>query len=111
MDKRAAAMREAAMNAPMETFGGHTMPIITGPSYATAGADAERARVVAWAKTIGHEQVMASVAIGAWLSAALDDPAVCEAMKADIRRWFSSGQPFAETFVQGVEAGEHWRDA
>jgi hypothetical protein len=104
MDKREKAMREAA-------DGVDPFPPHWNQRIATAGADAERARVVAWAKTIGHEQVMASVVIGAWLSAALDDPAVCEAMKADIRRWFSSGQPFAETFVQGVEAGEHWRDA
>jgi hypothetical protein len=26
--------------------------------------------------------------IGAWLAAALDDPTVCEEMKADIRAWF-----------------------
>ena len=38
-----------------------------------------------------HESVFASVALGKWLSAALDDPNVCEEMKADIRRWFSSG--------------------
>lgn len=38
-----------------------------------------------------HEAVMASVAVGGWLSAALDDPKVCDAMKADIDRWFSSG--------------------
>jgi hypothetical protein len=106
MDKRAAAMREAAIGVDPLLYQSPTSERV-----ATAGADAAEARVVAWAKTIGHEQVMASVAIGAWLSAALDDPAVCEAMKADIRRWFSSGQPFAETFVQGVEAGEHWRDA
>lgn len=31
--------------------------------------------------------------IGAWLSAALDDPAVCEAMKDDIRAWFDAGEP------------------
>lgn len=30
-------------------------------------------------------------AIGSWLSAALDDPKVCEAMKADIREWFGGG--------------------
>lgn len=30
-------------------------------------------------------------AIGSWLSAALNDPNVCEAMKADIREWFDSG--------------------
>lgn len=38
-----------------------------------------------------HESVMASVALGKWLSAALDDDGVCEEMKADIRRWFSAG--------------------
>jgi hypothetical protein len=32
--------------------------------------------------------------LGKWLSAALDDPAVCEAMKADVRAWFDAGQPF-----------------
>lgn len=37
--------------------------------------------------------VMASVNLGVWLSAALDDPNVCEAMKADIREWFSAGEP------------------
>lgn len=29
-------------------------------------------------------------AIGAWLSAALDDPNVCDDMKTDIREWFDS---------------------
>ena len=38
-----------------------------------------------------HEAVQASVAVGGWLSAALDDPNVCAAMKADINRWFSAG--------------------
>lgn len=28
--------------------------------------------------------------IGAWLSAALDDPSVCEEMKSDIRQWFET---------------------
>jgi hypothetical protein len=28
--------------------------------------------------------------IGKWLSAALDDPAVCDAMKADINAWFAA---------------------
>ena len=37
--------------------------------------------------------VMASVNLGAWMSAALDDPAVCAAMKADIQEWFSAGEP------------------
>lgn len=39
--------------------------------------------------------IMASVKLGKWLSAALDDPAVCEAMKADIHEWFSAGEPVA----------------
>lgn len=30
-------------------------------------------------------------AVGSWLSAALDDPSVCEEMKADIREWFDGG--------------------
>jgi hypothetical protein len=29
-------------------------------------------------------------ALGKWLSAALDDPNVCDEMKADIRAWFDS---------------------
>ena len=47
---------------------------------------------VAWHKP-AHRAVMASVRLGAWLSAALDDPNVCDAMKADIREWFSAGEP------------------
>jgi hypothetical protein len=31
--------------------------------------------------------------IGWWLSAALEDPAVCEEMKADINAWFEAHQP------------------
>ena len=38
-----------------------------------------------------HEAVQASVDVGGWLSAALDDPNVCDAMKTDINRWFSAG--------------------
>ena len=29
--------------------------------------------------------------VGSWLSAALDDPKVCDAMKSDIRDWFDNG--------------------
>lgn len=32
-------------------------------------------------------------ALGAWMSAALDDQNVCAAMKADIQAWFDVGQP------------------
>lgn len=38
----------------------------------------------------------ASDRLGAWLSAALDDPGVCAEMKADINAWFSAGQPLPE---------------
>lgn len=33
-------------------------------------------------------------AVGSWLSAALDDPKVCEDMKNDIREWFDEGGYF-----------------
>lgn len=33
--------------------------------------------------------------IGGWLSAALDDPSVCEDMKNDIRAWLNAGSPSA----------------
>lgn len=32
--------------------------------------------------------------VGSWLSAALDDPKVCDDMKADIRQWFDAGGHF-----------------
>ena len=32
--------------------------------------------------------------LGKWLSAALDDPNVCDEMKRDIHAWFSTGMPF-----------------
>jgi len=44
---------------------------------------------------INHRAVMASVKLGAWLSAALDDPDVCDEMKSDIKEWFSAGDPSA----------------
>lgn len=40
-----------------------------------------------------HRSIMASVQLGKWMSAALDDPNVCDAMKADIKEWFSAGEP------------------
>lgn len=52
----------------------------------------KRADSISWHKP-AHRAVMASVNMGRWLSAALDDPKVCEAMKADIREWFSAGEP------------------
>ena len=35
----------------------------------------------------------ASDALGKWMSAALEDPAVCQEMKNDIQEWFAAGQP------------------
>jgi hypothetical protein len=35
----------------------------------------------------------AAEALGAWLSAAQEDPNVCDQMKADIAAWFEAGQP------------------
>ena len=43
-----------------------------------------------------------SMAIGSWLSAALDDPKVCEEMKRDIRLWMDAGQPIP---TSGIPAG------
>lgn len=51
-----------------------------------------------------HAAVMASVALGGWMSAALDDPAVCEAMKADINRWFSAGFLYLNEVRELIEA-------
>lgn len=35
-----------------------------------------------------NDLVDACEKLGSWMSAALDDPKVCDAMKADIRNWF-----------------------
>lgn len=37
--------------------------------------------------------------LGKWLSAAMDDPNVCDAMKADINAWFNAGQPVPNAAV------------
>lgn len=50
------------------------------------------AGLVARTKAQGRT-TMASAKLGPWLAAALDDPAVCDEMKADIREWFSAGEP------------------
>jgi hypothetical protein len=39
----------------------------------------------------------ANTAVGAWLSAALEDPGVCAEMKADISKWFETFDPSAVT--------------
>ena len=50
-----------------------------------------------------HRAVLANVKLGSWMSAALDDATVCEEMKADIREWFSAGEPM-ETLCQALAA-------
>jgi hypothetical protein len=53
------------------------------------------------------EQARASEALGGWMSAALDDPAVCDAMKADIQAWFDAGKPaFAGVVTDTLERRE-----
>lgn len=42
--------------------------------------------------------------IGWWLSAALDDPAVCEEMKSAINEWFVSGQPAPDLHAEMLAA-------
>lgn len=39
----------------------------------------------------------AEEALGGWLSAALDDPAVCAEMKADIQAWMDEKAPYRRT--------------
>lgn len=43
----------------------------------------------------------AADSLGSWMSAALDDPAVCEAMKTDIRAWFAAGCPIPSASAGG----------
>lgn len=47
--------------------------------------------------------------VGSWLSAALDDPNVCDAMKADIRHWFEAGGSVmpGPPVAWSIEAGAH----
>lgn len=60
-----------------------------------------------------HEAVRASVEVGGWLSAALDDPNVCDAMKADINRWFSAGFLYLDEVRRLLEAArkQGWNEA
>ena len=89
-------------------------PFLPGypPKRKPAPKSAEELKVIrakAWATrrenahSWHHRAVMASVKLGKWLSAAIDDPSVCEDMKADIREWFSAGEPF-EPFVSRMLA-------
>lgn len=56
-----------------------------GGAVATVGQPPER-----------EELISASLAIGGWLAAALDDPAVCAEMKRDVNRWFDAAMPSAQ---------------
>lgn len=49
-------------------------------------------------------KVGASEDIGWWLSAALDDPAVCDEMKAAINKCFAAGQPAPQLLAQMLDA-------
>lgn len=40
--------------------------------------------------------------VGRWLSAALDDPQVCQEMKDDINKWMEAGEP-------NIQPGKSWR--
>lgn len=40
--------------------------------------------------TIKREMIKEDEAIGSWLSAAMEDPKVCTAMKDDIDKWFDT---------------------
>lgn len=64
---------------------------------------------IEWHKP-AHRSVMANVKLGSWMSAALDDPNVCDAMKADIREWFSAGEPM-ETLCAALAAYREKRNA
>ena len=88
-------------------------PCLKHGNFLEMAASTERGRLGAIARAetaeakydealyIDHESVLASVGVGRWLSAALDDPNVCDEMKADIRRWFASGHP---SFKWGEQA-------
>lgn len=52
------------------------------------------------------DKTRASEALGGWMSAALDDPAVCDAMKTDIQAWFDAGKPPYSDTLERREAIE-----
>lgn len=50
--------------------------------------------------------------VGKWLSAALDDPLVCEEMKRDVEEWFASGGDDYERYRHALhEIAEEWAGA
>ena len=41
----------------------------------------------------GQQKTAIANRVGKWLAAALDDPSVCDEMKADVAAWFGAGEP------------------
>lgn len=79
-------------------------PAERGEAVATRSMPPEREEVVA-----------ASLALGGWMAAALDDHAVCAEMKRDINRWFDAAMPSAPPPAAGVpdvrSDAENWGNA
>lgn len=72
---------------------------ITGLDRVSVRREVDRLAPTAPVEASESEQLWS---VGSWLSAALDDPKVCDAMKSDIRDWFDNGghlrpQPSGET--------------
>ncbi len=84
-------VERANAKAELALFVTHNLPAILAALKAQSDP-------FAWTEGINwhkpaHRAVMASVSLGSWMSAALDDPNVCDAMKVDIQEWFSAGEP------------------
>lgn len=65
-------------------------------NYAALGFNARERMWEAWRESVARPHIPAdnpSAAIGSWLAAALDDPAVCAEMKRDIQLWMDAGSP------------------
>lgn len=61
-----------------------------------------------------EQKRMADQQIGAWLSAALEDPSTCQSMKDDINEWFKCApqegrEPVAWIVHEDGVRGLHWR--
>jgi hypothetical protein len=101
LDPLCPGCREVDLEANLSRKNGRTTCGWCGHCLATGAATGLKAATqdqsawidgVSWHKPT-HRAVMASVKLGAWMSAALGDPKVCDAMKADINEWFSAGEP------------------
>ena len=60
-----------------------------------------------------RKQQIEDFKIGAWLSAAIEDPEVCDEMKLDIETWFISFEPLTEEALEkfheekAIDSGEY----